>query len=125
MHSNLLLIKHLNKMIGFALPWIYAHLIGDYLLQNDWMALNKKKNSWICLVHILTYMIPFIFTSINPLGLLLIAVQHYIQDRTYIIAWFCRVTGKFQPEISRFWGHVIVDNVVHILWMATVAYYCA
>ena len=83
------------------------------------------ENSWICLVHILTYMIPFIFTSINPLGLLLIAVQHYIQDRTYMIAWFCRVTGKFQPEISKFWGHVIVDNVVHILWMAAVAYYCA
>ena len=112
-------------MIGFALPWIYAHLIGDYLLQNNWMALNKKKNSWICLVHILTYMIPFLFTSISPLGLLLIAVQHYIQDRTYMIAWFCRVTGKFQPEISNFWGHVIVDNVVHILWMAAVAYYCA
>jgi len=65
-------------MIGFTLPWIYAHLIGDYLIQNDWMALNKKKNSWICLVHVLTYMIPFLFTSINPLGLFLIAAQHYI-----------------------------------------------
>jgi hypothetical protein len=111
-------------MIGFSLHWIYAHLIGDYLIQNDWMALNKKKNSWICLVHVLTYMIPFVFTNINPLGLLLIAVQHYIQDRTYMIAWFCRVTKKFQPEISKFWGHIIVDNVVHILWMALVSYYC-
>lgn len=23
--------------------WIFAHLIGDYLIQNDWMALHKKK----------------------------------------------------------------------------------
>jgi hypothetical protein len=30
-------------MIGLNLPWILAHLIGDYLLQNDWMAENKKK----------------------------------------------------------------------------------
>lgn len=22
---------------------IIGHLVGDYLLQNDWMALNKKK----------------------------------------------------------------------------------
>ncbi len=32
--------------------WIYAHLIGDYLLQNDWMAKGKKQKSWICAIHI-------------------------------------------------------------------------
>lgn len=30
-------------MIGFAL--LLAHLVGDYLTQNDWMALNKA-NKW-------------------------------------------------------------------------------
>jgi hypothetical protein len=103
--------------------WIYAHLIGDYLLQNDWMAGNKKKNSWICLVHIITYMIPFLLTDLSWIQLLLIAAQHYIQDRTYFVAWFCRVTNKFQMDFNKFWGHVIVDNVIHILWMAAVAHY--
>ena len=23
--------------------WIYAHLIGDYILQNDWLAEGKKR----------------------------------------------------------------------------------
>lgn len=25
---------------------ILGHLLGDYLLQNEWMALNKAKNTW-------------------------------------------------------------------------------
>ena len=112
-------------MIGFNLHWIYAHLIGDFLLQNDWMAGNKKKNSLICMVHIITYMIPFLFTDLNWIQLLLIATQHYMQDRTRFVAWFCRTTNKFQDGHSRFVGHLIVDNVIHILWMAMVANYFA
>ncbi|MCD4742443.1 MAG: hypothetical protein K8R67_08220 [Desulfobacteraceae bacterium] len=94
-------------------------------MQNDWMAGNKKKSSLICLVHIITYMIPFIFTELNWIQLLLIAVQHYIQDRTNFIVWFCRTTNKFQDNSIKIFGHVIVDNVIHILWMAMVAYYFA
>ncbi|MCK5542350.1 MAG: DUF3307 domain-containing protein [Desulfobacterales bacterium] len=112
-------------MIGFNLHWIYAHLIGDYLFQNDWMAENKKKNSVICLVHVFAYMTPFIFTQLNEIQLLLIAGQHYAQDRTNFVAWFCKKTNKFQNDYSKFFGHVIIDNVIHILWMATVANYFA
>lgn len=110
-------------MLGFNLHWIYAHLIGDYLLQNDWMAQGKKKHHWINLVHISTYMLPFLFTSLNPLQLFLIAVQHYVQDKWGFVAWFCKITGKFQHESVKVWGHIIVDNVIHILWMAFVSCY--
>lgn len=27
--------------------WIFAHLIGDYIFQNDWMAMNKKVQAFI------------------------------------------------------------------------------
>lgn len=30
---------------------LVGHLVGDYLLQNDYMALNKKKSSFHCMVH--------------------------------------------------------------------------
>ncbi len=30
---------------------LVGHLVGDYLVQNDWMALNKKKSMLPCLVH--------------------------------------------------------------------------
>jgi hypothetical protein len=111
-------------MLGFSMHWIYAHLIGDYLLQNDWMARNKKSNSIACLVHVLTYMIPFLFTDFNLLQLVLIALQHYIQDRTTLIAWFFKVTHKYQGMTGTdlFWANVITDNVVHILFMALIDY---
>lgn len=112
-------------MIGFNLHWIYAHLIGDYLIQNDWMSKHKKHNSLICLIHVITYMTPFLLTDLNFIQLILIAGQHYLQDRTKFIAWFCKVTGKFQMDFNKFWGHVIVDNIIHILWMALVANYFA
>jgi hypothetical protein len=111
-------------MLGLNLGWIYAHLIGDYLIQNDWMALNKKKSHLICLVHVSTYMIPFLLTPLSPIQLLLIAIQHYVLDRWYFVKWFCLKTKKFQQEINSFWGHIIVDNVLHIIWMMLVVNYC-
>lgn len=107
------------------LPWILAHLIGDFIIQNDWMAIGKKKKNWICAIHVITYMLPFLLTTLNPLQLILIAIQHYIQDRTNIIKWFCSITGKFKAEkdLALPWGHFIVDNVVHIVWMWIVVKY--
>jgi len=34
---------------------VIGHLIGDYLLQNKWMAMNKSGSSWKCAVHCLVY----------------------------------------------------------------------
>ena len=110
-------------MFGFELHWIYAHLIGDFLLQNDWMAANKKKDNFVCLVHIVTYMVPFLFTDFNLIQLLLIAVQHYIQDRTNFVAWFCKLTKKFQGKPIQSLGYIIVDNIFHILWVAMIDFY--
>ena len=113
-------------MLGFTLPWIIAHLVGDFVIQNDWMTANKKKSNYVCFIHIFTYIIPFIFTALNPLQLLLISVQHYIQDRTYFITWFCRKTKKFQSELNNTslpWGHIIVDNIFHIVFIWLIVTY--
>lgn len=108
-------------MIGFNLNWLLAHFIGDYILQNDWMAIGKKKSNFICFIHIAFYMLPFIFTSVTPIQFILIGTQHYVQDRSKFIAWFCSVTGKFQSEVGNKntlpWGHFIVDNIFHVIWI--------
>ncbi len=110
-------------MLGFNIHWIYAHLTGDFLLQNDWMVINKKKKTFVCLIHVITYMVPFLFTKLNWTQLFLIALQHFLQDRTNFVAWFCRLTKKFQEKTNQSLGYIIVDNVFHILWMALVAEY--
>lgn len=75
---------------------ILGHFVGDYLLQNDWMATNKWKPGWLghkaCTVHVLLYTLAVaLFTSWNPLFLLVIAVPHWIIDRwslaKYLLAW--------------------------------------
>ena len=109
------------------MPWIYAHLIGDYLIQNDWMALNKKKHWFPCLVHIVTYMIPFIptlFFGMEWWQLLAIALQHYLQDRTNIIVWFMEIKGSaaFSGPPCAPWSIFLTDNIVHILWIAFIVW---
>jgi hypothetical protein len=46
----------------FTASQIVAHLVGDYVLQSDWMALEKTepgRKGWIAaLVHGLVYTIP-------------------------------------------------------------------
>lgn len=102
--------------------WIFAHLIGDYLIQNDWMAKGKKTSSWICFIHVFTYMLPFLFVGATWWQLLAIGTQHFVQDRTHIVKWFFDVTGKSrfgEPPMAP-WSLVLVDNIFHILFIALV-----
>jgi hypothetical protein len=104
--------------------WICAHLIGDYIIQNDWMAQNKKKHFFPCLIHCLTYIIPFLFCHLSWLQLILIALQHYIIDRTTFVGWFLEVKGSkmFRDGPLSPWSGVVTDNILHILWIAFVAW---
>ena len=108
------------------IPYILAHFIGDFLLQNDWMAVGKKKKSWICTIHVLFYMTPFLLVELTWIQFALIAIQHWLQDRTTFVAWYLRQTGGFQTELTHKtlpWGHFIVDQVFHFIWLWTVINY--
>lgn len=102
--------------------WIYAHLIGDFIIQNDFMASGKKKSSLICLLHICTYMIPFLLCGLTWYQLVLIGVQHFFQDRTNVVIWIMKkkgsgyfATGPLSP-----WSIIVTDNILHILWIEIV-----
>jgi len=101
---------------------MYAHLIGDYLLQNDWMAKGKKGNIWIAMIHTITYMIPFIFTGVSSWQLTLIGCQHMFQDYSNFIVWLMKIKGSYkfsQPPMAP-WSIIVTDNIIHILWIAFV-----
>lgn len=85
-----------------------CHLVGDFWLQSDWMALNKPKPGWegffACLVHVLIYTSVF-FIVFNPSwwALLLIGGSHFILDRWPIIIkrmiW-CKNHFHFDPKVT-------------------------
>jgi hypothetical protein len=102
--------------------WIYAHLIGDFLIQTDWMAKGKKGSTFICLVHVAAYMVPFLLCGFAWWQLGLIALQHFFQDRTNFVVWFMETKGSAEfarPPMAP-WSIVLTDNILHILFIAVI-----
>jgi len=66
---------------------IVGHLVGDYLLQDDWMAKEKKIKNIPCLVHCLiwTLCVCLFGHIVNPFAIFFLFITHFIQDRTSII----------------------------------------
>lgn len=106
-----------------VMHWIYAHLIGDYLLQTDWMATRKKTSHKACVAHVAAYMLPFLLTPFTWWQLLLVAGQHYAQDKTNFVVWFMKIKHSegFTKEPFFPWSIILTDNIIHVLWMALVA----
>ena len=115
---------------------IVGHLVGDYLLQNDWMALNKKRNPIICMVHCLLWTAAVCCFAgwRDPGNIAVLLCSHFIQDHTNIVAWWMRLRWKDQSQFMRCdeidhdirnsagiraglgpWSIIVVDNVWHIV----------
>lgn len=112
---------------------LVAHLVGDYILQSDWMVREKGRNSLACAVHCVFYTLPFLLLTTDPLVLAVIGGSHFFIDRwrlaRYVI-WVknapwpdappweaCKKTG-YPPETPIWlstWLFIIVDNTLHVL----------
>lgn len=117
---------------------ILAHLVGDYLLQTDWMSKNKTSRWWPAIVHGVVYAIPFLFITQSIPALLVIAGTHVVIDRFRLakhLVWF---KNQFAPKASRYawkgedfdpasgypkstpdflavWLMIIADNTLHLI----------
>jgi Protein of unknown function (DUF3307) len=120
---------------------VLCHVIGDYLLQSDWIASTKTRRSDSALLHATLYTLSFVMLTRSAPALALIASSHFVIDRWRLVRYVvwaknwlspvpykswqeCRATG-FVPEHPAwltFWLDVIVDNTLHILlngWVLT------
>lgn len=114
---------------------LVAHLVGDYILQSDWMALEKTKKSVAAAAHAVVYTLPFVFITQSPGALITICGTHFIIDRWRLarfVVWAknylappkwhykwseCVGTGyhKSRPEWIAVWLLIIADNTMHII----------
>lgn len=85
-------------MLGFWI--IVCHLVGDYLLQSDWMAQEKTKKSLAALAHAVTYTLPFLFLTRDPLALGFIAGTHFMIDRWRLARYVCYAKNFLAPKVS-------------------------
>lgn len=115
---------------------LLAHLVGDYALQSDWMAAEKRKRFDVALAHGLTYSLPFLLLGPSLLAWFAIVLTHSIIDHyglaRYIVwlknflaprsAWpppfaECAATGYApdKPPFLAVWLTIVVDNTMHLL----------
>lgn len=104
---------------------LLVHLFADYWLQNDWMALNKKSNFLIALLHSVVYTIPFLLLTQSLIALLVIYITHALIDGTNIVNKLNQIKnwnfstrtgyGKDRPDWISIWLIIIQDNILHLI----------
>lgn len=98
---------------------ICGHLVGDYLLQNDWMAAGKKRSDGICALHAGLWTVAVVAAAgwWDPLAVGFLFITHYWQDRTNAVAWWMDAVGQkgFRTGPCAPWSAIVVDNVWHIV----------
>lgn len=113
---------------------VLCHLIGDYVLQTHWMAVEKTKRWWPAVVHALTYGIPFAFVVPSVWAWLVIVGTHAVIDRyrlarhvvwlknqlaprAYRYPWRASKATGYSPDLPPWlatWLMIITDNVIHV-----------
>lgn len=99
---------------------ILGHLVGDYIVQNDWMAANKTSRTWPCLVHCACYTAAVAACSFwwFPLwAILLTGLIHFPIDRWRLARlWMVHVAGQrsFATGPLSPWSIIVVDNTLHL-----------
>lgn len=109
-----------------------AHLLGDYVVQTDWMATEKVKRSGPALAHAVTYTACFLPITQRWQSLLVIGSTHFVIDRWRLakhVVWFknqfaprefrpghtATGYGDDRPDWLAVWLLFIADNICHLL----------
>ena len=108
---------------------LLLHLIGDYILQTEYMAQNKTKSNWVALIHAITYSLPFPFICPSKYWLIIV-VSHYFIDRYRLPVYLIRLKNMvkwkipsgenygFNPNTPPWlstWLMIIIDNTIHLI----------
>lgn len=104
---------------------ILGHLVGDFLLQNHWMADNKATRTLPRLVHCIVYSITVYAFSWLAGGISLIAVgiillSHFIIDQRSFIHWWMAAINRTSGMP---WLSIVYDQIFHLLILAGIVYF--
>jgi hypothetical protein len=122
---------------------LLAHLVGDYVIQSDWMASEKTRRWWPAVAHAITYGLPFLVITRSVAALAVIVGTHAVIDRYRMarhVIWVknhlapagsarswreCSATGypPEKPAWMAVWLMIACDNTLHlVLDVAAVAW---
>jgi len=99
----------MNHYFLIVLLLLSVHFVADFLLQNDWMAVNKSKHWGALSLHVLVYSLAFIWLGWQ--FALITFVLHFIID-----AITSRCTrALYYPVFHRHWFFAVIgfDQLLH------------
>ncbi len=112
------------------IAWCFmAHLVGDFLFQTEYEALNKAAGRCLnraLLTHCLKYTLAFtplcLFGGLAWPWLAAIFAAHAFLDRRWpIIWWRRRVIGDSEQAVkATFWLTVVIDQIFHLVVLAVI-----
>ncbi|WP_066038670.1 DUF3307 domain-containing protein [Herbiconiux solani] len=120
-----------------AIGIVLAHLLGDYVFQNNWMA-NTKTSRWLpAVIHGSVYTAMYaVILQPSVVALLVIGSTHVVIDRFRLVKQLIWVLNQVAPKSFRYswaeakanggyaastpvwlstWLMIIVDNTVHLV----------
>lgn len=98
---------------------LLGHLVGDYVVQDDYMANNKRRSTAVCLLHCLAYTMAvwlFAWWWLPLWALPLCLLAHYPVDRYPLVAQWMYALGQstFFEKLGP-WSGIVVDNIYHLV----------
>jgi len=114
-------IKTMLPPTDLLLWGIVAHLVADWLLQTEWMALNKSAithpASW---AHASVHLILMLLVFSWPLAVG-IAATHLVIDTRIPIKWWMRTVKRMPPTVpNSFVIETTIDQIFHIVVLVVV-----
>ena len=102
---------------------VLAHLVGDFLLQRKYWALNKTSKLSALLIHCVVYTAAFIpvfwMYEVCWAWLAWIFLTHVLIDNGHFVNWWSRVVNDNHDPV--FWLLVVRDQVIHLLVLVVIA----
>ena len=117
------------------IAFVVSHLVGDYLLQTDWQALNKRGGlTWhacparrALFTHVGTYTLAFVPAFVvSDLGVELvwvvpaIAIPHLVQDDGRLLHGYMKRVKHLDPT-GNLAVSIAVDQTFHLVALLAVA----
>jgi hypothetical protein len=102
---------------------LICHLVGDYVLQTDWMAKKKTSSLFAALVHSFFYALPFVFITGLSWALFVIFSTHIVIDHFRLAGMIMRLKQwswkhsdssiTTPPDLSLMLL-IVIDNTIHL-----------
>lgn len=84
---------------------LILHLIGDYILQSDWMAINKGKRMFPAVCHVTFYSLSFLLIG-STVSVTVIWITHLLIDRFSLARYVVWIKNTILTPIWRVSGSV-------------------